>query len=150
MKGVEFTIKSPLWAGIFSWAVLIIGILGLITGAVFMIPGIPIAFEVKMCVLIGGGALILFGALMLYVYRKERFSLKDGVFDYIKPFKKSQSARASEINHIAVYASGMLVRVVFYDKDHETLISFLDDGTAFRSGEFERALEAYGIPIFYQ
>ncbi len=148
IDGVDFKIKAPIAAGIFCWIVTVASVLLLIAGAILLIAGIPVS--AAMGCLIGGGCGCVCGVILFYVYKVECFKLENGSFYYIKPFRKSQTAKVEDIHHVAVYAIGLLKHVYFYDKDNKTLLSFLDDRTSFFSGEFERALAAYGIPIFYQ
>lgn len=148
MSKIDFEIKAPKWAGVFSWCLTVIGALCMLAGAVLMIPAIPAALGLKLGLLIGGAAGVVFGALLLHIYYKEKFTLKNGLFCYVKPFRKSQSANVSEINHVTLHTSGIMTHVRFYDEKGNVLISFLDDGTSFRSGEFINALSAFKIPIY--
>ena len=87
------------------------------------------------------------GAVGIYVYIKEKFTLKDGVYFYSKPFLKSQTARAVDIHYLKIETTGKLLKVELFDKEGRKLINFLDDGTAFKSGEFIESLAYYKIPI---
>jgi len=100
------------------------------------------------CLLIPAICMLLVG-LGLFVYFRERFIYKNGIYKYIKPFKKSQSAYYEDVEFVEVKGKGILIDVIFWGKDGTKLISFYDDGTAFRSGEFERSLIANKISIRY-
>ena len=89
----------------------------------------------------------LIGYLLVYIYHRECFAFQNGVFFYRKVFAKTETARISDVREVCYLRSGLFVKVIFYGKNGETLISFFDDGTAFKNGAFERALKAYRIPI---
>lgn len=91
-------------------------------------------------------AVCVFG---LYVYKKEEFSLNDGVFTYVKIFKKRQSVKVENIDYVIIRKAGVLYKVKFVNKKAETALSFLDDGTAFDDDVFINALNALHIPVKY-
>ena len=88
---------------------------------------------------------MLLDGLGIYIYFRERFVFKNGIYKYVKPFKKSQSAYYEDIAYVEVKGKGMFMDVIFWGKDGTKLINFYDDGTSFRSGEFERSLKANNI-----
>ena len=85
----------------------------------------------------------------LYVDKKEEFSLNDGVFTYVKIFKKRQSVKVENIDYVIIRKAGVLYKVKFVNKKAETALSFLDDGTAFDDDIFINALNALHIPVKY-
>ena len=85
--------------------------------------------------------------LGLYCYKKEKFIFKDGVFTYIKVFKKTQSAPAESISEVIFRKNMLLVKVEFINKKGEPVISFLDDGTAFENVTFLDTLKKLEIPF---
>ena len=89
------------------------------------------------------------GLLLIYVYYREAFTLKNGVYTYRKPFRGTQAAEARAVRTVIVESSGAFLRVTFWGENDQMLIRFLDDGTAFRSGEFEKSLRAYGIELHF-
>lgn len=143
----DFCTQNRKWQRNFFMVVLILGIVGILAMLIFWLIfkfewGILVAV---ICIL---AFVCLISSLGLYVWYKEKFYFKNETFTYIKPFKKSQSAVVSQILRVetSLTARGFL-RVDFIGKNGEKLLSFLDDGTAFRNNYFERALFYYNIPI---
>lgn len=88
--------------------------------------------------------LVAFG---LYAYEKEEFSLRDGVYKYVKVLKKAQSASVEQISYVKI-TKRALIKVEFFDKDEKVLISFWDDGTSFsHNNVFLNSLFVYNIPV---
>ena len=146
----DFVIKNPRWALAIAWTFAALGLTAVIAATALHFSTALndtafIAWEAA------GSAFAFIGLLCVYVGMMEKFELKDGVFSYRKPFKKTQSAAVEDVARVAVYGTVSLKSwisdVVFYDKDGNKLINFYDDGTAFRDGKFERALIALKIPF---
>lgn len=90
---------------------------------------------------------LVIACLGIYVYIKEKFILKNGVFTYIKVFKKAQSAPVDSIEEVIFHSNFLLVKVEFLNKKGESVISFLDDGTAYENIVFLDALTKLEIPF---
>lgn len=75
--------------------------------------------------------------------------MNDGVFTYVKIFKKRQSVKVENIDYVIIRKAGVLYKVKFVNKKAETALSFLDDGTAFDDDIFINALNALHIPVKY-
>lgn len=141
----EFEIRSPRWAYIVMIFTVILG--GIITVAGIICTIMQVAEEIFVLIFLGVFFLVL-GLIGMYAYKKECFMYKGKEYTYIKPFRKSQSAPVHEIDKVVVRTTqGVIMYVYFYDKDGKKLISFADDGTAFKSGEFEDSLEANNITL---
>ena len=143
----EFYIKSPKWHRNIFIVFFIIGVLGDIAMLIAWLIskfdwsnywGILIVFTVFLVV----------SPLGLYVWCKEVFFLKNGVFTYVKPFKKSQSAELSQVSRVEISQSVYLC-ITFVGKNGEKLISFIDDGNLFRNNDFVANLMHCNIPIVY-
>ena len=84
--------------------------------------------------------------LLLYIYFAERFTFDGYEFVYFTPFIKPKRALVSELKLLRINRRN-LIKVEFLDKNGEKLMSFLDDGTSFRTGEFSKVLKNLNIPI---
>ena len=141
----NFEIRAPKWSYVLFVGMLCLGIALIIAGIALQLAKVN---ETIFALAIMGAFFAILSLLGIYAYKKESFILEGGVYTYNKVFKKSQSAHVHEISHIEVtVGSGMFMNVVFYGKDGSKLINFLDDGTAFKDGIFEKSLEAYNIPL---
>ncbi len=87
--------------------------------------------------------LLVFG---LYVVKKEKFTLKDEEFKYVKIFKKAQSIKVQEIERVDIVHS-YFGKVEFVSKEGEKKLTFIDDGTAANNPLFLDALEFYKIQV---
>lgn len=142
----KFEIRNRRWQRIFMYVTLALGLTGVMvtTPLVCMdlVPGIntwalPLIF---LMFAVAGG----FGT---YVAAWEKFFLKDGVFVYQKPFKRTCKARAGELSAVrAMNINARIIKVEFLGQNGETIFSVLDDGMMFRDGKFAAALEALEIP----
>ena len=88
----------------------------------------------------------LIGILLIYSYFKERFECDGQKFTYYHLFGKISNAYIDEIKLIKIERSNFL-QIIFISKDNKKLIRFLDDGTAFRNGEFFKKLAQHNIPL---
>lgn len=84
---------------------------------------------------------------LYYIYFKEKFVFKNEVYTYVKPFKRAQSASVTDIASVKIKHGTMLAKVFFIGKYGNVLINFIDDGTAFLSGEFLNSLVQRNIPV---
>lgn len=150
MNNLDFKVKPPLWGGVIIWVMVAISLGLIITAAVLQIAGVSAPDGMPLAFYVFGGILFLVGILGLYSYYREAFYFEDGTFYCVKMFKKTQSAKASHIHHIAVYESGYTSRVYFYDREHNTLMNFMSVGHMFFTPEFKKVLDSYNIPIFFQ
>lgn len=142
-KNIEFEIRSALWQRIVMYVTAIIGVAGAIVTTPLicldLIPGKNTWGIIIIC-----GILAVIGGVGTYVALWEKFVLKDGVFIYRKPFRRTCRARIEDL--AAVSVTGVrLLSVEFLGRDGKEIFSVLDDGTMLRSGEFVRALDALGI-----
>lgn len=141
----DFEIRAPRWHYTLFVVTLILGVIVSIAGIVLHFANVAETIIAISFLGLFFVALSLFG---IYVYKKESFILEGGLYTYNKVFKKSQSAYAKDIKVVKVtFGGGMIMKVIFYGKDGSELIDFLDDGTAFKDGRFEKSLEAYNIPL---
>ncbi len=141
----DFEIRAPKWQYALFVAMLCLGIALIITGIILQLAQVD---ETIFVLSILGAFFAILSLFGIYAYKKESFILEGGRYTYNKVFKKSQSVHASEVAEIVAYlGTGMFMKVVFYGKDGSELIDFLDDGTAFKDGRFEKSLEAYNIPF---
>lgn len=85
-------------------------------------------------------------AFGFYVDKKEKFVLKDGEFKYVKIFRKSQSIKIEEIERVDIVHS-LIGKVIFYDKQGNKKLYFLDDGTAADNPIFLNALMQLNIDV---
>lgn len=146
MKNVDFIIKAPKWQ-LYLFAILT-AICFIALFVLFVLCYFNVIDKNLLTFAILPGFILILSLIGLYVVLIEQFSLIDGCFLYRKPFKKSQYASISDVNRIELKkATPALIKVVFYNFENQKLICFLDDGTAFKSGEFEKALKKYNIPI---
>ena len=144
----QFKIKSPRWTKILFLGFLVLCALFAVVITVLYFAGVFKDFwnEAAPFYLIAIFPLPLVG-FGLYAYKKEEFSLKDGVFTYVKVFRKAQSARVEQIDYVKITRPG-LIKVEFVGKDGKTLISFFDDGTSFGANNvFLNSLFALNIPV---
>ncbi len=146
MQDIEFVIRTQRWQRIFMYVTLALSLAGIIVTTplvlIDLIPGIntwaiPLIF-VMFAVASGLGT---------YVAIWEKFTLKDGVFTYRKPFKHTCTARVEELGAVRVTrgAATRYMKVEFLGHDGKPIFSVLDDGTMFRDGKFVAALNALGI-----
>ena len=93
---------------------------------------------------------IFFGALGIVGFiasKREKFTLQDGVYTYVKLFGQ-QSVAVENIAFVEIdgnFSSGM-TKIIFWDVDGKKAISFMDGGMAMRSGEFEQSMKLAKIP----
>ncbi len=144
-KNFDFCITNPKWQKIFFIVFTIIGI-SFDVGMCILFLCVPTEVGNFLASLSVGAIFIILGVFGLYVCKKEKFVFKDGLFTYVKVFGKAQSARVEDISCVALLSSGFM-KIVFYGHDKKVLISFMDTGTAIKSGELSRALDAYAIPF---
>ncbi len=146
-KSNEFNIKAPkghLWFSVILSAVSLGGALALLLIQFndeqvwrYILAGILLLF-------------VLIGLLGVYGWFREEFILIDGVYTYRSLFK-TKSCEAREIGKVILKrGNGVVFTVIFMDRNDEVLIKFLDEGTAFRSGEFNASLGYYGIELKVQ
>ena len=147
-ENFDFCITAPKWQKICFIVFAVLGTGWMIGISIFFIvePTVIGSFWGALSV---GFFLDVISAIGLYAYHKEKFIFKDGLFTYVKTFKKSQSARIEDISCVCLTLSGF-PKVTFYSHKKEVLISFLDDGTAFNNQAFLTAIMAYGIPYIRQ
>lgn len=146
----DFEIKAPRWQRNFFYVVGMIALAVMITLAVLYVNGK--IFKDNLTDFLGWESLpaifVISSLFGIYVWWREVFRFRDGVFTYVKPFKRSQTAKASEIAVVKTSIWGnRFLKVVFLNSNEEALISFLDDGAAFRNGKFQRALQWLNIPL---
>ncbi|MDE6059732.1 MAG: hypothetical protein K2G44_06825 [Clostridia bacterium] len=147
-KNYDFVIRSAKWQGVALAVFAALGFLIIVTGIcvkLFVLDNLAL-----MILLVCMGCFFLgIGVVGLYVYFTESFELKDGVFRYVKPFRKSQSAAVQDIAQVKIQSvrTPYIVDVVFYDMNGNKLINFYDDGTAFKGNFFLLALKGYNIPV---
>ena len=85
----------------------------------------------------------LFG---IYTCIKEAFSLKDGVFTYVKAIKKTQSVKAEDISSVSFRYQGFYYKIEFKDKNGNIPLAFLDEGTVLQGNYLINALNHFKIP----
>lgn len=92
----------------------------------------------------------ILGGFIIYVTKTEEFSLLDGVYTYVKPFKKNQSASVNDIYYVQIRGTKKFLNVKLFNEQDKPLLGFLDDGTAFRGGSFIDSLRKHGIPYLHE
>ena len=146
MENCDFEIRNPKWSKYVFIGLAIFLILVFFAGFVLFFVGVFKDFwnEVAPLLIIPiiPSPIVILG---LYVYKKESFSLKDGEFKYVKPFKKAQSVRVEEIEKVIIERNAF-IKVYFIDKSGRIKMDFLDDGTSFRDTSFVNALIKLKIP----
>lgn len=92
---------------------------------------------------------LLLGIFGIYVCFKEKFVFENETFSYHKLFAKTKSAHTSNIKKVLLSRTfiGAVVKVNFCDNEYNDLLSFLDDGSAFKDDLFVNACKKYDIPI---
>lgn len=148
-RAYDFEIKNPKWQTVFFCVMIAISLL-ILTASV-IVPwlrsgSLPPKNTLVQALVISGFFLFL-GIMGLYVCFTEEFSLENGVFYYVKPFRKNQSARVEQVARVELQIKAGILNIVFLDRDGNRLINFYDDGTALRNGQLARALEAWHIPL---
>ena len=144
-ENFNFCITNPKWQKVLFIIFLCIGIAFDIGIGIFFII-VPTDLGSLFAALSIGLFLIIIALTGLYAHKKEKFTFQDGVFTYVKVFGKAQSARVEDISCVELQR-GSFFKIVFYSRDKQILISFMDEGTAIRSGEFPKALDAFAIPF---
>jgi hypothetical protein len=139
-----FLIRAPKWQLILFIVLLFLSLSGFISALFFLDLGkldngdfIPISI---IC-----GLFFFLGILGIYVWNKELMKYENGILTYVKIFKKSQSAKVTDIKYFFIGNTGNMIKVVLIDEVGETLINFIDDGTAFRTGDFLGTLLKNGV-----
>ena len=92
-----------------------------------------------------GAFLLIIGGIGIYAIHTERFTLKDGVYTYRAPFKKTVSLTVEEIGRVDVNLKKSPFRVEFFGKDGEKLLRINDSGFVFGKGYFGRSLAHFRI-----
>ncbi len=147
----DFEIKNAQWIKVAATVFASLGALTAVSGMIFVMTGTEIGASsfVPIALIVCGDFFFIFGVAVLYPAITEKFVLSDGVFHYYKPFGKDQSAAADAVVEIRIRRiNASTVDVVFCDRNGNKLIDFRDDGTVFKSGEFEKALTALSIPTY--
>ena len=90
---------------------------------------------------------MILGALLTYVYFKEKFVFDGETFTYHRPFLKAKSVTVGDVAFVRLQYSGVYINVFFVSPNGKTLLKFLDDGNSFRTGEFLQALAKHNIPL---
>ena len=145
---MQFEIRNPYWVSIFARFFIAMGLSGFLSFTLLYGLGrlerenYPIAFIFLFFSLLGG--------LLLYTYIRESFSLKNGVYTYVKPFKRAQSVSRTELKCVTIEPGFSISRIVFYDKNDTKVMHFYDDGSAFTGNLFIDSLKAYDIPLIYK
>ncbi|MDE6667018.1 MAG: hypothetical protein K2K38_01560 [Clostridia bacterium] len=85
--------------------------------------------------------------LGLYIFYKEEFSFKEGVFKYIRVFKKDVAINAATIDYVYMHPIGQRTKIEFMNKKGEITDMILDDGTILQDGIFLNALEKLQIKV---
>lgn len=147
LGGTAFEIRNSPWALYFGIAFGVGGAVGILMPWVMYFLGRADAVLLPFSVVFVLPAPL--GLLLIYVYYREAFVLKNGVYTYQKPFRGRQSAEARAVRAVLVEQSGAFLRVTFWGDGEKPLIRFWDDGTSFRSGEFEKSLRSYGIELHF-
>ncbi len=101
------------------------------------------------CLILG----IMFGGLGIVGWistKREKFTLKDGVYTYVK-LVGQQSVAVDNIAFVEIVGqlSNVMGKIIFWDTDGNKAISFLDNGLALQSGEFEQSLKLAKIPNLF-
>ena len=142
----DIVIKNPRWVLIFALFITTAGLAGFLSYTVLYwlgrIESYPIA-----CVFL---FFFLLGSVLLYVYTREKFMLKGGVYTYVKPFKRSRSVSCAVLKCVTIEPGFSISRIVFYDKNDTQVMHFYDDGSAFAGNLFIDSLKAYDIPLVYK
>lgn len=135
----DFQIRSKRWQRYFMYLTLAVS--STLAVLVVLLCGLQILPENYWLILLLPGLLIVLSGLGTYVALVERFTLKDGLFYYRKPFLKSQSAQVSDVAKVQLIGGTFGIDTVeFLDAEGNVLISFLDDGTCIRNEAFRHAI----------
>ena len=111
--------------------------------AAFILASVSSSAKVAGIVFLVMGAL---GGLIIYVYFSEKFIFNGQEFIYCRPIVKAKRALASEVKFVRIRVAGF-PRIEFFNNNGKKLMSFMDDGTAFRTGEFIKTLQKLNLPI---
>ena len=145
-KKYEFTIKSPKWQRNTFFVFVGMGVIGSIFMLVFWL-----IFRFDWGILVGTLMIfaieMLIGGLGLYVWFREEFCLKDGVFTYVKAFGKTQSAKLTDVAKVEFCIAYAFPRLTFVDKSGKVLLRIFDDGTVLKKNYLIGVLMHYDIPI---
>ena len=93
----------------------------------------------------------ILGGLLVYMCIREKFQLKDEIYSYRYMFK-NRNIKLEDIKKVEIYLDSLLafVRVTFYNKKGDKIISFLDNGMVFDKGYFIQSLKHYDIRYSYK
>jgi len=144
----SFIISAPKWQKIVMLALAIIGAVGCAVSAILFLLKV-LSFSNYWGLLVVSGVLLIAGVLGIYVAKREKFALSDGVFTCVKPFKKSQSANVADVKRVVIKTSTQtaVADVIFYGQNDEKLINFYDDGSVINNQEFVSTLMSLNIPL---
>jgi len=139
-----FLIRAPKWQLIFFIVILFLSLAGFITALVFLDLGkLDSEDFIPICIICG--LFFFLGILGIYGWNKELMKYEMGILTYVKISKKSQSAKVTDIKYFYIGNTGNMIKVVLIDEVGNTLINFIDDGSAFRTGDFLGTLLKNGV-----
>lgn len=90
---------------------------------------------------------VIFSTLGAHMFTAEKFSLKDGTFQYTAPFKSKKSVRVQDVAKVDVCKSKRknMKDIIFFDNDGKALLQFIDGGMALEQNKLALALDHYKI-----
>ncbi|MDE7082615.1 MAG: hypothetical protein K2O89_02805 [Clostridia bacterium] len=148
MEQIEFTIKNKPITFKIAIAFTVTSIaLALMMILVIIAFGIHLKVKFIWFIEVIPAVSMVFSVFGLYTFYKEEFSLKDGVFKYVKVFKKDIIFKAITISCVYMHPIGYKTKIEFVNKKGENAATVFDDGTILQDGILLDALEKLGIEV---
>lgn len=144
----DFELKLPKTYLYFDIAVLVLSVCVIIFyGIMFSINHVS---KTVFGIVIGGASFfVIFSIIGAYMFTAEKFSLKDGMFQYTLPFKGKKSVSVKDVAKVDVCKSKRknMKDIIFFDSDGKVLLQFTDGGMALEQNKLALALDHYKIPF---
>lgn len=92
---------------------------------------------------------VICGIIGSYMLAVEKFSLKDGIFEYTAPFKRKQRVALKDVSKIRVCDSKRknMQDISFLNVHGDVLMKFTDAGMVLDQSIFVRTINHYKIPF---
>lgn len=143
-NNVDFIIKGAKWEFYTLIALAIIFSGGMIALIVYkIVKGMD--FNAFIALLLGLLCLLSLPTIGIINYLKEYLKLDNGIYTY-QGFFRHQSAKAKDIKEVRI-TSGMVINVLFIDKNNNVVLKYRDNGSSFKDGKLKKSLNYYKIPI---
>lgn len=147
-ENYEFELKLPKSYLYFAIAVVVASV-GIVIGysVRFALGGVD---KVVFGLIVGVAcAFVICGIIGSYMLSAEKFSLKDGVFEYTTAFKKKQSVALKDVSKVKVCDSRHknMQDISFVNAHGDVLMKFTDAGMVLDQAIFVRVIDHYKIPF---